>query len=154
MCFQVLVVSKRQKGRSRVTKSGISAVCHVICSYRLAPEWPYPAAIDDVEQTFRYLVKHAAEYSIHASRIAVAGESVGGNLVAALAIRLRDAALKTPSDQSQPQPKVQILLNPLLQVSLGALKSFKLIFELVQLFERIELWCLRCLSDPTSAFCG
>jgi len=55
-------------------------------SYRLAPRHPYPAAIEDTCLAFRWLVSHAAELGGDPSRIAVAGESAGGNLVTSLAL--------------------------------------------------------------------
>lgn len=86
-------------------------------SYRLAPESPYPAAIDDVERAFRHFAKHAADYNIDPSRIAAAGDSAGGDLVASLTIRLKKAAAKADAEgELHPQIKVQFLLYPVLQV--------------------------------------
>jgi len=55
-------------------------------SYRLAPKHPYPAAIEDVCRAYVWAVEHAAEYGGDLSRLAVAGESAGANLVAALTV--------------------------------------------------------------------
>ena len=49
--------------------------------YRLAPKFPFPAAIDDVDQAIQYVKAHAAEYKVNANRIALLGESAGGHLV-------------------------------------------------------------------------
>ena len=67
----------------------LSCVC-VSVEYRLAPETPYPAAIDDCDQGLRYIVDHAAELRLDPHRIGVGGRSAGGGLAAALALRWRD----------------------------------------------------------------
>ncbi|WP_414664395.1 alpha/beta hydrolase fold domain-containing protein [Horticoccus sp. 23ND18S-11] len=56
-------------------------------NYRLAPKHPFPACIDDVMTAIRWVKAHATEYRIDPSRIALAGESAGGHLVALAAIR-------------------------------------------------------------------
>jgi alpha-L-fucosidase 2 len=56
-------------------------------NYRLAPKFPYPACIEDVERAIRWVKAHAAEYQIDPQRIALAGESAGGHLVALAATR-------------------------------------------------------------------
>jgi hypothetical protein len=67
----------------------LSCVC-VSVEYRLAPEAPYPAPIDDCDQGLRYIVDHAAELRLDPHRIGVGGRSAGGGLAAALALRWRD----------------------------------------------------------------
>jgi acetyl esterase len=60
--------------------------------YRRAPEFPYPAAIDDVEQVLAWVRgTGAAALDVDARRVAVAGDSAGGQLAAVLARRARDA---------------------------------------------------------------
>lgn len=55
-------------------------------SYRLSQESVFPAAVQDVRNSIRFLRKNAAQYSIDPDRIGVFGESAGGNLVALLAM--------------------------------------------------------------------
>jgi acetyl esterase/lipase len=55
-------------------------------SYRLAPQHPYPAAIEDTCRAYTWMAEHLRELGGDPSRVAVAGESAGGNLVAALAL--------------------------------------------------------------------
>ena len=55
-------------------------------NYRLAPEHPYPAAIEDSARALIWTLDNAARYGGDISQLAYAGESAGGNLVTALAI--------------------------------------------------------------------
>jgi acetyl esterase len=59
--------------------------------YRLAPELPFPAAVDDCFSAVRYVAEHAEQLKIHKSMIAVGGDSAGGNLAAVVALQARDA---------------------------------------------------------------
>jgi acetyl esterase len=63
----------------------------VSVEYRLAPEHPYPEGLDDCETVTRWAIAHADRFGVSADQVVVAGESAGGNLSAALALRLRDA---------------------------------------------------------------
>lgn len=60
--------------------------------YRLLPENPYPACIDDVLHAYRYLLNEG----IAASRIAIAGDSAGGGITVSAALRIRDDGLPQP----------------------------------------------------------
>lgn len=63
----------------------------VSVDYRLAPEHPYPAAIDDSWAALQWVGAHAGELGGDPGRIAVAGDSAGGNISAVMALRARDA---------------------------------------------------------------
>lgn len=71
----------------------------VSLEYRLAPEHPYPAALEDAIDAFAWL-------RIHGDRVAVGGDSAGGNLAAALCLHLRDHDLAPPVTQVLVYPAV------------------------------------------------
>jgi acetyl esterase/lipase len=67
--------------------------------YRQAPEHPYPAAHDDVFAAYQWTLKNAAGLKGDPARVAVAGESAGGNMAAVVSIRARDRKLQMPVHQ-------------------------------------------------------
>jgi acetyl esterase/lipase len=78
----------------------------VSVDYRLAPEHPFPAALDDAHAAWRWLQASAAALGVDPARAAVGGASAGGGLAACLAQRL--------SDEGGTQPAAQLLLYPML----------------------------------------
>jgi acetyl esterase len=83
----------------------------VSVEYRLAPEYPFPGPLEDCEDALRWLVETCPE-GMDPTRVAVAGDSAGGNLTAALCLLLRDNA--------GPVVRHQTLVYPFTDGSLSA----------------------------------
>jgi acetyl esterase/lipase len=77
--------------------------------YRLAPEYPFPAALDDAVTAYRWLLADGAE----PQRIAVMGDSAGGGLALSLLLRLRDEGI--------PLPAAAVALSPWTDLALTGL---------------------------------
>ena len=86
--------------RSLCLQAGIVVVS---VDYRMGPEHKFPAAYDDTVAAFNWTVAHAASLGIDASRIAIGGDSAGGNLAAAACLGLRGQSV---------QPALQLLIYP------------------------------------------
>jgi acetyl esterase len=93
------------------------ALCRLICrdagvhvlsvDYRLAPEHKAPAAVEDAFAAYHWALEHAAELGAEPARIAVGGDSAGGNLATVVSRLARD--------QGVPVPVLQLLLYPITQ---------------------------------------
>src|SRR5262249_28623477 len=73
-----------------------NAMVIVSAKYRLAPEWPFPACLDDCLAVLQWMQKNGATLGGDGTRIAIAGDSAGGNLAAALVIKARDERVALP----------------------------------------------------------
>jgi acetyl esterase len=91
--------------RQLTAGAGISVVA---VDYRVAPEHKFPAAADDAWSATTWVVDHAAELGVDATKMAVAGDSAGGNLAAVVALQARDAG--------RPKIGLQVLLYPVTDV--------------------------------------
>jgi acetyl esterase len=102
---------KTHDGVCRELAAGAGCVV-VAVDYRLAPEHAYPAAPDDCEAAVRWTAQNAAELNIDAARLAVGGESAGGNLSAVVAQRLRDRGGPALVGQMLVYPAVRLSGEP------------------------------------------
>src|SRR5438876_2321375 len=87
------VIGSLDSHRHLVAEAGRASGCWALAlDYRLAPERPFPAAVEDAVAGYRYLLGRG----IKPGRIAIAGDSAGGGLVVATMVALRDAGLPQP----------------------------------------------------------
>lgn len=80
----------------------------IALDYRLAPEDPFPAAPDDVLAAYRALCERGGDWGVDPGRLAVGGDSAGGNLTAVLMHDIAESHL--------PMPRGQLLIYPLVDV--------------------------------------
>ena len=89
----------------------IRSRCVVVAvDYRLAPEHPFPAAVDDATAAWSWVVEHADELVINPAAVGVMGDSAGGTLSAVLCLEARRLGLQPPA--------LQCLLYPLVDARL------------------------------------
>jgi acetyl esterase len=100
--------------------------------YRLAPEYPFPAPLDDVYQALCWASEQAAQIGIDPLRIALGGDSAGGNLAAGAALMARD--------RSGPTVEHQYLFYPALDSEM-TMPSFTEYGEGYYLTQEIMSWC-------------
>jgi len=92
-------------GHDNLCRALASAGRCVVASvaYRLAPEHKFPAALEDADQATLWLAEHAHEFGGDSARLAVGGDSAGGNLATVVALRSRSRSLR---------PVFQLLIYP------------------------------------------
>jgi acetyl esterase len=112
--------------------------CKVLSvGYRKAPEHRFPAAVDDCTAAFRWAAAHAAELGVNPARIAVGGDSAGGN--AAIGV-----CLNTLGEEHR--PCAAWLLYPVVDADFDAWPSDKL-------FEKGPLLSAACVRDMFANYC-
>jgi acetyl esterase len=92
------------------TLAHLSGVRVLSVDYRLAPEHPYPAAVEDAVSAYAWAADHAATLGADPTRLAVGGDSAGGCLATVTALTARD-------DERLPDAAFQLLLYPATDVA-------------------------------------
>jgi len=110
----------------------------VSVEYRLAPEDRFPAALDDCDAATRWLAEHGRDLGGDPTRIAVAGDSAGGNLAAAVALRARTRG---------PALRAQALVYPVCD-SACATESYRANGESYLLTADTMAWFWDCYLGP------
>jgi len=88
-----LVTGDRSTAGPYSSELALATGCRIVsCSYRLAPEYPFPAGFDDSYSVYKYLVENNPS-----SKISLIGESGGAYLSLVVALRARDEKIKVPS---------------------------------------------------------
>lgn len=103
--------------------------------YRLAPEQKHPAAVEDAFAALAWVASHATELGGDPARIAVAGDSAGGNLAAVAAMMARD--------QGGPALALQVLICPWVDLSCTETDSFRLFGQGIWLSTASVQWFRR-----------
>ena len=120
----------------------LAADCLVIAvDYRLAPEHPYPAAVVDAVAAFTWLAGHAHAIGGDAKRIAVGGDSAGGNLAAVVAQEMRNTG--------GPKISLQVLIYPAVEPrdSRDSYKKFADVFPIDR--PTIDWFYSQYYTDPS-----
>lgn len=97
--------------RSLSAGAGIAVVS---VGYRLAPESPAPAAVEDVTDALDEVVHRAGELGVDPTRLAVGGDSAGGNLAALAAVHHRD---RCRDDEALAPLRLQLLIYPVVDLT-------------------------------------
>jgi acetyl esterase len=100
--FVICNIDTHDRECRRLAKASGCVVISV--DYRLAPEHPFPAAAEDAYAATCYVAEHGAEFNVDANRMAVAGDSAGGNLATVVALMSRD--------RGGPALRYQVLIYP------------------------------------------
>ncbi|HSI44354.1 MAG TPA: alpha/beta hydrolase [Methylotenera sp.] len=99
----VIASTKVYEASVRGLANGAEAIV-VAVDYHLAPEHKYPTQPDEAYAAYTWVLKHAADFNGDPKRVAVAGESAGGNLAAVVSLMARD--------KNEPMPIHELLVYP------------------------------------------
>ncbi|CAI7976788.1 acetyl esterase [Frankia sp. Hr75.2] len=101
------IMGNLDENDDRLDRMVIELGCTVASvDWRLAPEHPYPAGLEDAETVWRRVSANPADFGVDPARLVLGGASAGAGLAAGLCLRLRDLGV--------PQPALQLLIYPML----------------------------------------
>ncbi len=115
--------------RELAVRAGAAVVFPV---YRLCPEVSYPTAIEECYMAARWVARHAQEHGLDAERLAVAGDSVGGNMAAAVTMLSRE--------RGEPDIQLQLLFYPVTDAAFDT-ASYHQFAEGYHLRRDAMMWC-------------
>ncbi|GFO08748.1 arylacetamide deacetylase [Plakobranchus ocellatus] len=116
-------------------------------NYRLAPKHPFPAPFQDCLDVTRHVLTHGKKLGIDVNRVGLTGDSAGGTLAIAVALKLRDE-----KESKLPPLKYQVLVYPALQAHDFRLPSYLELGEILLFpssFSMAGNWALYLGLDPT-----
>lgn len=133
------VIGDRYTEELRCLRYAAEARCVVVSvDYRLAPEHPFPAAVEDCYAGLEWTVSHASELDVDSRRVGVAGSSAGGALAAAIALMARD--------RGGPDLVVQILNYPVIDDRMQS--------PSMRAFDATPLWTSGATADMWQHYLG
>jgi acetyl esterase len=122
------------------------AEAHVVVvavDYRLAPEHPFPTGLNDAYAALIWLTEHAHRQGVDPNNISIGGSSAGGNLAAALAVKVRD--------NGGPLPVFQLLEVPALDLTLATARLAAATIDAQDLEDELAVAVGRYLAEPSQA---
>jgi len=119
----------------------------VLVDYRLVPQYRFPYGLEDCYAAYAWMVAHASELGIDASKLAMCGDSAGGALAASLTHLIRDRKLANPL--------FQMLIYPVLdaQQNSDSMKRF-IDTPIWNAKQNKKMWNLYCKETDNSAYCS
>lgn len=115
--------------------------------YRLAPEHPFPAAVEDSYAALEYAAKNAVHFNTDPGRLSVMGDSAGGNLAAVVSMKARD--------ENGPRIAFQVLIYPATDISRVTFESYRLFgkgydldIEMIEKFKSCYIADKKDILDP------
>ena len=128
-------------------------ICRAVCNaagcvvvavdYRLAPEHRFPAGLDDVSAVLRWIADHGDTIDVDPHRLAVMGDSAGGNLAAAAALVARD--------RGGPDLRAQVLVYPVIDYRFDTSSHVDPGHEHVLQSDEVQYFWQEYLADPADA---
>jgi len=118
----------------------------VSIDYRLAPEHKFPAGVEDCFAATKWVAEHAKELNVDPNRLAVGGDSAGGNLSAVIAQLARDAG--------GPKIAFQLLVYPATEAELDTYSHKTFTDYFLTKEDIVWFWEITCALPPTKKIRG